>query len=422
MKRGFKLILFVIALTFSIAVSSMSAVAPLECQLKEGGCLPAETDTLHLSNYSNAHAQLANESGYGWNVCCKLTGAGSDTINKVCDGSEDSKVTALSSTTNAHVERPGETDYPEKVCLSAASGTVLCSQQLACSSSKECLFSQSSTTNAHSGECGDIAGDPYTWKNCCRYYPTDCGGLNETCCAGSCSAPTLKCENNICVPVPYSSCGDFSCDVEIGEDNASSPNYCPQDCGGAGPATIWGKVTNISGQVVSGATVTAVGKNSTSTNGTGDYSLVVQQPSGSSPYDLAVSHPDYKTLLEPNVELLDWDSLNRDFMILKDAQGCNADCTRADGFCHAECNGKGLCSYPSQETASACDLAAPGIIEDPSDPSKQILCCKGGSYTPEKANVRITCGKNAISVRIPVLFKGKFTNMVLTLFDAAGCN
>lgn len=431
LKRGFlvsKLLLFAVALAFAV-ISSTSVFAPFtECQVTTSDCSANEVDLFHLSNNANAHAQLATKWGYSWNVCCKLTGAGQDRLDTSC-ASPDTKVTALSYPTNAHVERPGESDYPEDVCLSAVQGTVLCTTVPAdCSSEERCVFTQSDKyapnpyTNAHAADC---VTEPYALKNCCRYYPQDCGGLNEPCCAGSCaSTPSdpLQCVNNVCVPRPTGpTCGDSVCDA--GEADPASPNYCPADCGASGPATVWGYVTNVTGDSVEGATVAVVGKAGASdlSDAVGYYEISVNNPADGSPYGVVASLAPYESSVVEGVVLADWDSVQLDFLLLRPAEGCNADCTKADGRCHAECGGKGLCVYKSQEIADACDFSVPGLIDDPSVAGNDILCCVGGSFTPVKANARVDCGGDVVSMRIPVVFRGKFASMVVTAFDAAQC-
>lgn len=401
MKRGFKLILFVALLAFA---TSVSADANLNCQIRNSNCLPSETALLNLSGYTNAHAQLINgNSGYEWRLCCKTTVAGT-ALTPACSAST-TKLTALSSQSNAHVEIPGNTSYSNFACVGTVpeeSRTVLCrTVNNSCAADEECLFSQSNFTNAHAGDCGKFNNnnDPYGWRNCCSFYQTDCGAEGQACCGGSLCIDPLSCIDGVCSPNPGPVC-----------DGASADS-----------AKLLGIVTNITGGGVGGATVTVMGKNSTTTNADGSYTLKVRNADADSPYDIIATHPSYETDSVSDFVIHNQMCADKDFLLLRDAQGCNADCTKADGLCHADCNGKGLCSYTSQESISACDLAAPGIITDPNDPEKQITCCTGASYTPKKANVQITCGKNAISVRLPVLFRGKFASMVLTVFDAAGC-
>ena len=360
-------------------------------------------------------------------MCCKLTGAGQDSLDTSCTapaGGLDGKVTALSSPTNAHVEKPGEIGgYSNYVCISAVTGTVLCETKTSCNSEESCVFTQSDKkgfTNAHAADC--TITNAYPLKNCCRYYPVECGGLGEPCCSGNCDPttdPPLTCLNNVCEP-PEEPCPNNQCDV--GEDDPDSPNYCPIDCDLPGPATVWGTVTDVAGANLEGAAVTVVGKAGAtdSSDAAGYYKITVNEPSDGSPYDVTASLAGYETSTATGIILTDWDSVQQDFTLLKPADGCNADCTK-DDFCRAECSGKGLCVYKSQEIADACEFAVPGIIDDPNTPGNQIMCCTGGSYKPFKANIDILCEGNVLSARRPVLFRGKLASMVIVVFENTAC-
>ncbi len=188
---------------------------------------------------------------------------------------------------------------------------------------------------------------------------------------------------------------------------------------GADSASVTGAVRNITNDPVPGAVVRILGTAfSATTAADGTYSIA-DVPFGT--YDLVASKPSdgYEDAASLGISVNG--DFSADFVLLRASAGCNDDCTKEDGFCHSECGGKGLCSFASPETASACDMAVPGIITDPSDPSKQITCCTGASYAPVKADVKIICGDNVISVRMPVLFRGRIVSMVVTTFNPGDC-
>jgi len=181
--------------------------------------------------------------------------------------------------------------------------------------------------------------------------------------------------------------------------------------------TISGVVSNISSPLP-GVTVRALSTPYSDVSaGDGTYSVTIEEPGT---YDIVASKAEYADVLRTGVDITS--DVTYDFTIFRDSRkGCNDDCTKSDGLCHAECKGRGLCGFASEATRSACDLAVPGIIEDPLDSSRQILCCSSPSYAPLKANVRV-CGDNVVTTSRPVLFKAQLVNMMVTVFDARECN
>ncbi len=169
-----------------------------------------------------------------------------------------------------------------------------------------------------------------------------------------------------------------------------------------------------SGCPVAGAVVSIVGTGfSAVTAADGSYSIA-GVPIGY--YDIVAGKPSDSYVDAVKVEVGVVFDVDADFTLVKALDGCNNDCTKADGFCHAECGGKGLCVFESPETASACDFAAPGIITDPDDPSMQVICCSGSSYSPVKADMSVPTAKNVLITKKPVLYKGRFLNMVIVTF------
>lgn len=182
---------------------------------------------------------------------------------------------------------------------------------------------------------------------------------------------------------------------------------------------VSGTVTNITSPVES-AVVTILGTSFSSvTAADGSYSIETV-PLGT--YDMLASKPSdgYEDSFASGVIIDLGGTTIQDFILLHPLGDCNDDCTKSDGLCRAECHGRGLCSFETPDTAAACDLAAPGLIDDPDIPGNQILCCSGASFAPVQANIEV-CGDNVISIKRPVLFKGKLVNMVLTVFNAAEC-
>src|SRR3989338_3958962 len=133
LKKGGKAVFLIVILAFGMFASATSVFAPVDCEVRNGACLGGETNVFNIHAATNAHAELFSVATYDYKVCCKLTGAGGDSLSNAC-GAEDARVTALSTPTNAHVERACETDYSSFACLSATAGTVVCSQKASCNS------------------------------------------------------------------------------------------------------------------------------------------------------------------------------------------------------------------------------------------------------------------------------------------------
>ena len=178
-------------------------------------------------------------------------------------------------------------------------------------------------------------------------------------------------------------------------------------------AIIEGNVFNVTDPQQGVEVRLAVTSFSATTDAAGFYSIN-GVPDGT--YDIVASKSPYEdsivTQFIPPVGIV-----NVDFLLSRPNDGCNDDCTMADGLCHAECQGKGLCAYQSAQVQNTCHLAVPGIVESGGE---QILCCTGAIFTPRQASVEV-CGNNVISVKRPVLFKGRLVNMVLTVFDSGEC-
>ncbi|MBU3941764.1 MAG: hypothetical protein KKF74_02525, partial [Nanoarchaeota archaeon] len=118
------------------------------------------TDIFHISNETNAHAELNNNSNYNYKICCNDT-AGLN-IGTGCSG-EYFTLLHLSNQTNAHAELNNESNYNFNVCISSSDGLLNCSYESSCSGYDTCIASVSNSTNAHVGNCTD-----YSTKICCN--------------------------------------------------------------------------------------------------------------------------------------------------------------------------------------------------------------------------------------------------------------
>ena len=128
-------------------------------------CPDGYADIFHMSDLSNAHAELANQSDYSYKVCCKEVSG--YTVDNNCSGPNKFTILHLSNYTNAHAEIWTESNYSYDVCLNSDTGMSLnCSYLSDCSDYDACVASISDTTNAHVADC---ITDSYANKICCSF-------------------------------------------------------------------------------------------------------------------------------------------------------------------------------------------------------------------------------------------------------------
>jgi len=140
-----------------------NATGLLVCIVNET-CPVNYTDVLRISNLTNAHAELFNETNYDYKVCCKDNNG----VASIGTNSTGTQFLKLSNSTNAHVELPSESNYNYPAYISASPGGVSCSYPTDpenCTGNQTCLASISGTTNAHIADC---TTDPYSTKICCE--------------------------------------------------------------------------------------------------------------------------------------------------------------------------------------------------------------------------------------------------------------
>lgn len=169
-KNQRKIILYVLITLFLIGAVN---AAILDCNVTESSCVDGSwTKILALSNYTNAHAELYDQSSpdYDWFVCCKDTAEG-----KAIGASSGTKILGLSNYTNAHVEEEymNSPDYPFSANLSVADNTVECMySDSSCLGGYECIVSLNETlpaypnTSMHVAQC--FGEEVYDEKLCCK--------------------------------------------------------------------------------------------------------------------------------------------------------------------------------------------------------------------------------------------------------------
>ena len=383
-----KSIIFLTMILIVAIFSSFNVAAPLSCEYKNVPCSPGQVKVLGLSDVTNAHAEIPSQSNYLWNICCDVPGA---VLSTSCVNAQVN-FTGLNSPdgtgiTNAHLY---SSDWfgvfsPSQACLSASPGTIACRPATAggCPADTVCLSTQNSDDNAHGADC--TGGGAYAFNVCCGYFASGCCGLGQPCCGGG------TCCTGVCV--------GNTCTLIVIPSGTNS--------------TIWGYVTNVSGEPVVGATVEAYKKNISVAGATGYYELKFGNVT-ESPYSLIASEFLYEPYIISPYYLFKGLSIRQDFLMSRAKGDCNDDCTSTvTRLCDAKCHGKGLCWFDSDEVKAACDGTF-GLIELPG--GRFVDCCNGEPYVPLKAQVSVP-GENVITTKSLVLYKGKLVNMVVVLFN-----
>lgn len=123
--------------------------APTYAALCEISTTCTGTVIYRMSDTSNAHISLANETDYGVKVCCSKSGTGETILH-------------ISNNTDAHAEQRNESNY----LLNITMGLYYTCNYSATCGARLCLGSISDNTNAHVGDC---SADPYSTFICCDY-------------------------------------------------------------------------------------------------------------------------------------------------------------------------------------------------------------------------------------------------------------
>ncbi|MCX8159117.1 MAG: right-handed parallel beta-helix repeat-containing protein, partial [Candidatus Pacearchaeota archaeon] len=141
----------------------------LSCVVVEGGCKGSYanyTDILHLSNYTNAHAELVSYNNYNYSVCCRdLSG------NYNLTNSSGTNIVDLSNYSDAHLALPGQ-EYGYKVYFGAIGAGAECIYKEnsfgVCDSNYSCIFTISKNISGskdmHAASCNN---EPYDTSICC---------------------------------------------------------------------------------------------------------------------------------------------------------------------------------------------------------------------------------------------------------------
>jgi len=194
-KYNLKLILIVVSLLFVNSLIVIADIGPLSCEITDS-CNYG--DILHLYQSTDSHAQLVNNSGYNYSVCCR-DAAGNATISSGCSGSypyQYQNISNLNKVNNSHAELANYSNYPHKVCINTTDGYLFCYYASSCDAYETCLLTFYNYSNSHIGSCGVSGGI----KVCCNLDEciddSDCGP-DEYCWGGDCYSEETITINNL---------------------------------------------------------------------------------------------------------------------------------------------------------------------------------------------------------------------------------
>lgn len=120
----------------------------------------SDVDVFHISDLTDAHAELNTQSNYQYKVCCRANGTSLSVTNEISGG-----IIGLSYPTDAHVEIGNQTNYGHHLKLNPGVGYMRCDFLNSCSGYETCVASLSGYTDAHVGDC---VTNPYQIKICCN--------------------------------------------------------------------------------------------------------------------------------------------------------------------------------------------------------------------------------------------------------------
>ncbi|MBU5689862.1 MAG: hypothetical protein QXM68_03100 [Candidatus Aenigmatarchaeota archaeon] len=124
------------------------------------------TDVFHISDLTDAHAEINSENNYEYKVCCNLNnGFDLNVVQRSYGG-----IIGFSYTTNAHAEIGNKSNYEYMIDMIPEHGDVFCTSAYSCDDYNTCLVSISGETDAHLGDC---VTNPYQLKICCSYGSLD---------------------------------------------------------------------------------------------------------------------------------------------------------------------------------------------------------------------------------------------------------
>ena len=209
---------------------------------------------------------------------------------------------------------------------------------------------------------------------------------------------------------------DDSCDDN--ESNTCSTDGFLTNCGnqagfGCDACVVTGKVTNVTGDYLVGVRVRRLGDPLMDgySNSTGDY-WIAPVPVGLADFEASMEEYDSTSIIQYLVNV----GVNKlDFLLQRGPYVCESDCTTVgSNVCRAGCAGVNGC--PIQVGVNEfCDGRVSGFSYD-FPGGLQVVCCGGVPYSPVRAVFSVD-SDNVLRVVRPVLYQGRFVNLVVDIFD-----
>ncbi len=249
-----------------------------------------------------------------------------------------------------------------------------------------------------------------------------CAGKNQNACTSGASKVKCAWAGSVCVAAATRASVQFSQKTGSGfpayadVDNDGSDEVCVASSPGQWEGDTFGSVSGVVRNITStvqGALVRVLGASLTATTAADGSYTITNVLTGY--HDVVASKSEYEASTAYGVFVSDGGAAAADFTLVRALGSCEDDCTLVGSeLCGADCHGKGLCWFDSDATRAACDGTF-GLVEMPGG-VQYVDCCMGGAYTPLKADVSVPA-KNVVVTKMTVLYKGRFVNMVIVMFN-----
>ena len=186
-------------ITFIFLIMSYPVYASISCSVTDS-C--NRYTVLKMLQTNTSHAQLRNETGYNFSVCC-IDDSGA--LGSACTGAF-ARIINLSKSSNSHAGYWNESAHQIGVCLSTTSQTITSSYQLNnCSGYDTCAFSIKNNSNSHIGNC-----TAYPRKVCLTAIPKPAQSVGT----GEGGGISCKQENSSC-SIDNDCCGSLLCSESV---------------------------------------------------------------------------------------------------------------------------------------------------------------------------------------------------------------